>query len=164
MWFDRHGAASTYRVMSRRPLKERRVHPNEELVRREADAWDRGDPEAIVAFYTPQAVYHIPGNNPLAGDYRGHEGIREYYRKTTQLLGALDELDGREHDLMANDEHAVRLLQIRARKGDQQADFRHVAVYDVRDGKIDRVWVLEDPQQAVDAFMTHVGETLAGNA
>ncbi len=42
--------------MSRRPCKERPMHPNEELVRREADAWDAGDPEAVVALYTPQAV------------------------------------------------------------------------------------------------------------
>ncbi len=126
------------------------MHPNAEVVRREAAAWDTGDPEAVVAHYTPQAVYRIPGNNPLSGDYRGYEGIRDYYRKCTELLEALDELEGVEHDLIANDEH-VRLLQIRVRKGDQQAEFRHVAVYHVRDGKLDRVWVLEDPQDVVDA-------------
>lgn len=140
------------------------MHPNEELVRREADAWDAGDPEAVVALYTRQAVYHIPGNNPLSSDYRGHEGIREYYRRTTELLGALDELDGSEHDLIANDEHAVRLLEIRAGKGDRRAEWRHVAVYHFRDGRIDRVWVHLDPQQVVDAFMTYVGETLAGDS
>ena len=140
------------------------MHPNEELVRLEAAAWDRGDPEAVVACYTPQAVYRMPGSNPLSADSHGHEGIRQYYRKCTELLGALDDLSGREHDLLVNDEHAVRLLQISARKGDRQAEWHHVAVYHFRGGKLDGVWVLEDPQHVADAFMTHVGQTLGANA
>ncbi len=80
------------------------------------------------------------------------------------MLGALDELDGGEHDLIANDKHAVRLIQIRARKGDRRAEWRHVAVYHVRDGKIDRVWVHVDPQPVVDAFTTQVGDTVAGDS
>src|SRR3712207_2080131 len=113
------------------------MHPNEELVRREAAAWDAGDVEAVVALYMPQAVYHMPGNNPLSGDYRGSEGIREYHRKVTRLLGGLDEVNGREHDVIANDEHVVRLLEIEARRGDWRVEWRHVAVYHVRDGKLD---------------------------
>ena len=137
------------------------MHPNEDVVPRELDAWERGDPEAVVACYTPRAVYHCPGNNPLSADYRGHEGIRDYYARCTQLLGALDELEGSEHDLLVNDEHAVRLLEIRARKGDQRAEWLHVAVYHFREVKLDGVWVLEDPQPVADEFMTHVGQTLA---
>ena len=140
------------------------MHANEELVRREAAAWDRGDPEAIVAFYTPEAVIHVSGNSPVSGEYRGHEGVREYHRKLSQALGALDELDARQHDILANDEHVVRLLQVVARKGDRSVEWRHVEVYHVRDGKLDRVWNHMDPQGELDAFLTHVGETLGGNA
>ncbi len=139
------------------------MHANEEVVRREAAAWDAGDAEAIVALYTPEAVIHSPGNNPLSGEYGGYDGVREYHRKLTQLLGSLDELDGREHDVVANDEHVVRLLQIVARKGDREVEWRHVAVYHIRDGKLDRVWNHMDPQREVDAFVTHVASTLARN-
>ena len=92
------------------------MHPNEDLVRREAAAWDASDVEAIVAFYTREAVIHSPGSNPLSGEYRGHDGVRDYHRKLSEALGALDGLDGGEHDVVANDEHVVRLLQVSARK------------------------------------------------
>jgi len=136
------------------------MHPNEELVRAEAAAWDTGDPEAVVAFYTPQVVCDIRGSGPLAGEYRGHEGIREYYSKCTQQLEALDELGGGEHDVIANDEHVVRLLEVTGRKGDLEVAWRIITVYHVRDGRLDRVWEHSDPQDVVDAFLTHVGKSL----
>ena len=137
------------------------MHANEEVVRREAAAWDAGDLEAIVAIYTPEAVIHSPGNNRFSGDYRGHEGVREYHDNVAKTLGSLDELDVREHDVLANDEHVVRLLEVVARKGDRGVAWRHVAVYHVQGGKIDRVWNHHDPQAEVDVFMTHVTNELA---
>jgi hypothetical protein len=38
-----------------------------------------------------------------------------------------------------------------------------VAVYHVHDGKLDRVWNLQDPQRDVDAFVTHVASLLGGD-
>ena len=137
------------------------MHRNEELVRREAAAWDAGDAEAIVASYTPEAVIHFPGDNPLAGEYRGYEGVREYHRKVSELLGSLDELSAPLHAVLANDEHVVRLLQVSCRKGDQEVEWRHIEVYHVRDSKLDRVWKHVDPQSDVDAFLTHVASLLA---
>ena len=136
------------------------MHPNEELVRREAAAWDAGDEEAIVAFYSAEAVIQVSGNSPLSGEYRGQEGVGEYYRRLSRLLGSLDDLNGRVHDTLANDEHVVRLLQVVGRKGARCVEWRHVEVYHVRDGKIDRVWNHMDPQGELDAFMTHVASTL----
>ena len=140
------------------------MHPNEELVRAEAAAWDTGDEEAVVAFHTPQAVCEIRGGGPLAGEYRGHDGIREYYRKCVRLLEALDELGGVEHDVLANEEHVVRLLDVTGRKGEVEAAWRIFTVYHVRDGKIDQKWEHFDPRHVVDEFLTHVGETLSGDA
>ena len=139
------------------------MHANEELVRREAAAWDAGDVESIVAHYTPVAVIQVAGNSLLSGEYRGYDGVREYHRKLSQLLGALDQLDARVHDVLASEEHVVRLLQIVARKGDREVQWRHVEVYHVLDGKLDRVWNHMDPQHEVDALMTHVASTLGLN-
>ena len=140
------------------------MHPNEDLVRAEAAAWDTGDPEAVVAFYTPQAVCDVQGGGPLAGEYRGHDGIRDSYRSCTELLETLDKLRSVEHDVIANDEHVVRLLEVTARKGDVEAAWRIIAVYHVRDGKLDRKWEHFFPADVADAFLTHVGETLEAHS
>jgi ketosteroid isomerase-like protein len=139
------------------------MHANEELVRHEAAAWDAGDQEAIVAHYGPEAVIHVPRDNPLAGECRGHEGVREYHRKVSELLGSLDDLNAPVHAVLANDEHVVRLIQITCRKGDQEVEWRHIEVYHVRDGKLDRVWKHVDPQRDVDAFLTHIASRPVGD-
>lgn len=128
-------------------------HPNEELLRRESEAWESGDPEAVIALYTEDAVYHYPGNNPLAGDYHGHDGIREFLRKRADLLGAADSAGGHFHDFVANDEHGVQLIHVIAAKRGREVEWRGVVVYHFRDGKLDHAWVHVDPQRVVDEFL-----------
>ena len=136
------------------------MHPNADLVRAEAAAWDTGEEGAVVAFYTPEALCDILGGGPLAGEYRGHNGSASTTGVGSELLGALDELDGVEHDVIANDDHIVRLREVTGRKGEVQAARRIIAVYHGRDGRLDRKWVDFDPSDVADAFLTHVGETL----
>jgi ketosteroid isomerase-like protein len=139
------------------------MHPNAELVRREAAAWDGGDADGVAAFYTPHAICDVQGAGPLTGEYRGHDGVRDSYRKCVELLETLDELRSAEHDVIANDEHVVRLLEVTARKGEVKGEWRIIAVYHVLDGKIDRKWEHFFPAPVSDAFLTHVGELLARN-
>ncbi|MCA1572712.1 MAG: nuclear transport factor 2 family protein [Chloroflexi bacterium] len=140
------------------------MHRNEELVRAEAAAWETGDREAVVAFYTPEAVCDIRGFGPLAGEYRGHDGVREYYSKCVRLIEALDELGGELHDVVANDEHVVALRRVTARKGDLKAAWHIIEVYHVLDGRLDGVWAHSDPRDVVDDFFTQVARTLAEDA
>ena len=136
------------------------MHPYEELIRRESEAWRSGDVEAVLALYTPEAVYHYPGQNPLAGDYRGHEGIRELHRKRTRLIQAVDEAEAHYHDFIANDEHGVQLVHWLAAKGGRNVEWHAVHVYHFRDGKLDHTWVHLDSQQAVDDFLTHLESSI----
>ncbi len=49
--------------------------PNEELMQRCADAGHRGDIDAVLECYADDIVMHVLGRNPLAGDYRGEQGV-----------------------------------------------------------------------------------------
>ena len=135
------------------------MHPHEELIRRESEAWQSGDPEAVVALYTPEAVYHYPGNNPLSGDYHGHDGIRDLHRRRTALIDAADETEAHRHDFIANDEHGIQLVHWLAAKDDRRIEWHGVLVHHFRDGKLDHTWVHIDPQQAVDDFLNSLGGT-----
>ena len=53
-----------------------------DLVRASWEAWERGDMEAIFAFYDPDIVwdtthYDLPG---ASGVYHGHDGVRQFMR------------------------------------------------------------------------------------
>jgi ketosteroid isomerase-like protein len=56
---------------------------NVELVRAAWEAWERGDMEALFAFYDPAIVWDQTRAPPpeLADMYRGHEGVRRFFRE-----------------------------------------------------------------------------------
>ena len=49
------------------------AHPNEELMRKYAEAWERGDVKAAENFYADDVVLHMPGRNQFSGIFRGKE-------------------------------------------------------------------------------------------
>ncbi len=56
---------------------------NVELVRAAWQAWERGDMEAIFAFYDPAIVWDQThyGAAELRAIYHGHDGIRRFFRE-----------------------------------------------------------------------------------
>ena len=56
---------------------------NVELVRAAWEAWERGDMEAIFAFYDPEIVWDQThyGTAEMSGIYHGHDGIRRFFRE-----------------------------------------------------------------------------------
>ena len=127
------------------------AHPNEELLRREAASTATGAslPEE---FYSPDHVLHYPGKSPLAGEYRGHGGLAEFGKKITEVASSVErEL----HDALANDEHGVQLLTVRAaRKDGIKHEWQAVWVCHFKDGKISESWGHIVDQEALDEFLS----------
>lgn len=124
-------------------------HPNEELLRREVDAVSTGAP--LEEFYAEDVVLHYPGNSPVAGDYRGRAGLDEFFGRIGDVVSSLErEL----HDAMANDDHGVQLLTVRAeRKDGRTLEWKIVWVCHFRDGKISELWGIVEDQRALDGFL-----------
>jgi ketosteroid isomerase-like protein len=127
-------------------------HPNEAVVRRFADAMVARDVGAIAECFTDDVVFHIPGRNPLSGDYRGRQ------RVLTHLFQAWEEAFGgleiRVHDVLATDDHVVMLSDRRARRDDRSVDMRAASIYHVRDGRIAEAWLMEWDPYAIDDFLS----------
>lgn len=124
-------------------------HPNEELLRREVEAIATG--ASLEELYAADLVLHYPGSSSVAGDYRGQEGLNEFFRRISEAVSSIErEL----HDAVANDEHGVQLLTVRAqRKDGRKHEWRAVWVCHFRDGKISELWGHIADQQALDAFL-----------
>ncbi len=128
------------------------VHPNEELLRQNYRAASEGDVQTAVDRMADDIVWHVGGNNPLSGDYRGKEAVLGYLGRLTEETGGT--LKNDPHDVLANDEHAVGLLQFSAERDGRSLRERAAHIVHVRDGKVAEVWIFWEDQSVVDQFFS----------
>ncbi|HEX8456059.1 MAG TPA: nuclear transport factor 2 family protein [Pyrinomonadaceae bacterium] len=126
-------------------------HPNVELIRKFYDARARDDGETIKAMLDEDVAWHDPYPPPHGGDLRGAEAVfRDIFDRASQLTEGTTRmwLD----DVLANDRHAVALVNWSATYKGRTMQGREVAVYHVRDGKITEAWFYPEDKSASDAF------------
>lgn len=126
------------------------AHPNAELLRRGDEALERGDMEGFWADVTDDVVLHAAGNSRYSGEFRGKGQVQEAFGAYMGALGGDPELET--HAILADDEHAVQLQVVRAKKGDREIEVRTINVFHFRDGKISEVWSVDMDQAAADEF------------
>jgi ketosteroid isomerase-like protein len=126
------------------------AHPNEDLLRRGYDAFGRADMAAIAELFADDIVWHFPGNNPLAGDYKGRDNVLAFFGKSVEQAGGTLRVEV--HDILANDEHGVALTRSTAQRGGKSLDDLGVQVFHVRDGKAVESWSHPGNQAAIDEF------------
>lgn len=124
------------------------AHPNEEIARSATEALSKRDIEGFLGHHADDIVIHFPGQGPMAGDYRGKDEVAQLFQKQMQILDSPPEIET--HDILANDEHAVVLNNVRASIRSQMLEQRQIVVLHVRDGKIAEAWLQFSEQQAMD--------------
>ena len=128
------------------------AHPNEELLREAAAAFQRGDMEALQSkYFAPNIRYHVGGRSAISGDYEGVAQVLGLYGRLFELSGGTVRVEL--HDVVANDEHAIALLTIRAERGGRQLDANEVLVaHPGPDGKVAEVWTIGSDPYAAQEF------------
>ncbi|HYT78061.1 MAG TPA: nuclear transport factor 2 family protein [Actinomycetota bacterium] len=122
--------------------------PNAEVARSATEALSKGDMEGFLSHQADDVVIHFPGRGPMAGDYRGKDGVAQMFQKQMQLLDSPPQIEN--HDILANDDHAVILNKTRASRGGKTLEQQQVVVLHIKDGKIAEVWLQFSDQQAMD--------------
>ena len=128
------------------------AHPNEESLRSGYDAFSRGDMDAVMARFTDDIQWNVPGRNQLSGDYNGKEQVAGFLMKMMELSGGTFRLEV--HDVLANDEHAVGLVTLRAERSGKTLNANDVHVWHMRDGKFSEFWSQFFDLYAFDEFWT----------
>ena len=119
-------------------------HPNAVMARQIADALSRGDMQDLAEFLADDVVWHEIGS---AEPLRGKAAL------AARSGGAVDyEIIGTLHDVVANDEHTVALVDATATRGGKTFTYRTAEIYHVRDGKIAERWAFSDDTAAITAF------------
>jgi ketosteroid isomerase-like protein len=128
-------------------------HPNEAVVRAAFAAFEQGDMDAMRNKYLADDVrWHLPGRNPLSGDYEGPDQVLQYFARIIELTGGTLTIDL--HDVLANDNHAVALYTIAGERAGRQLSDHQVLVFHLRDGKASEVWTQPADQYAADEFFS----------
>ncbi len=123
-------------------------HPNVELMRKGYEAFSRGDMKTVGGIFSEDIVWHSPGDNPLAGDFKGTDQVFGLLAKLLELTEGTFHQEI--HDMLANDEHVVVLVD----DGWQRPKLymgRSVHTWHVRGGKATEFWIFSEDQAAADA-------------
>ncbi len=126
------------------------AHPNVELIRRGDEALERGDLDAFWADVHDDIVVHVAGNSSLAGDTSGKQNVQDLFGRYMGALGENPQIET--HAIVADDEHAVQLQNVRAEKNGRSIDIQTVNIMHFKDGKISEFWTVDMDQAAADDF------------
>jgi ketosteroid isomerase-like protein len=126
------------------------AHPNADRLREAFEAQQQGDWDKVHAAFGDDVVFHVAGKNRFSGDYRGKKDVLDLFERRNKETGSKVEIDV--HAVVADDEHAVALLTLRAQREGKSGEWRSASIYHMRDGKIAEAWGFNEDQQAVDEF------------
>jgi ketosteroid isomerase-like protein len=124
---------------------------NVEIVRRAWEAWERRDWEPLYALYHPDIVWDASAiEGPLAGIYRGHDGVRQYF---SEWLESFEAHEARaEKFIEAGDDVIVGLrLKGRGKASGVEVEMARYNLYRIRDGLAVRVELYETEAEALEA-------------
>jgi uncharacterized protein len=125
------------------------AHPNADLVRKGFEAFAEGDMATLDQIIADDAKWHAVGRTPLSGDFEGKEAIFGSFARVVQET---DSIKQDIHAILADDEHAVALVNGTITRGGTTYAGQQVFVFHVRDGKATEVWVTQQDPYAADAF------------
>jgi ketosteroid isomerase-like protein len=124
------------------------AHPNEEVARSANEAVSKRDIEGFLGHHADDVVLHFPGRGPMAGEYRGKDGLTRLFQQQMEILDSPPEIEN--HDVLASDDHAVVLNKVRASRGGKTLEQEQVVVMHLEGGKIAEVWLQFSDQQGMD--------------
>ena len=121
-------------------------HPNALLLREAGEAMRQGDIQKLDSLVADDIVWHAIGQpQPVVG--------KEALRGT--MATADYEIDFTTHDVVANDEHGVALVEAIATRGENKLTYRTAEIYHLRDGKITERWAFSDDTAAIVDFFAY---------
>ncbi|MFL5908266.1 MAG: nuclear transport factor 2 family protein [Solirubrobacterales bacterium] len=129
---------------------------NVATVRMLLDAFDQRDHERAFEFYDPEIEWDATGIEALgldiAGKYRGHDGVRTYWRR---WLGAWSDLEFEIEDVLDAGDDVVALIRNQRQWGRHsgiRTEFPDYGlVFTFRDGKVVRWRSFPDQDAALEA-------------
>lgn len=106
--------------------------------------------EAERASIARDIVWHVPGHNPVSGDYHGYD---EYTQVMVSRMAPLDRWDFTLGDVMVNGDYAMTTFRVQGERKGKTIDLRGGHLMRVSaGGRVVEGWGFADDQDALDEF------------
>jgi len=97
-------------------------------------------------------VWHVPGHNPVAGEYHGFD---DYTQLMPSRMAPLTRWDFTLEDVMVNGEFVMTTFRVQGERNGQTIDMRGGHLMRLTaDGKVAEGWGFASDQDALDAFFS----------
>jgi ketosteroid isomerase-like protein len=125
------------------------AHDNIARVRQFYAAGPPDDDRERAQFASPDIVWHVPGDNPVSGEYRGHRAV---FAELGDRMQPLAEWDVQVVDVMANADLVVATVRVVAARGTQRVETNGAHVFRFDDqGRIVEAWGFTVDQAGLDS-------------
>lgn len=114
------------------------AHANEDMLRKAYADFSRGDLQGYLSVCTEDFLFHTPGSNRVAGDYRGPDGLLTLVGKVMELTGG--QFQESVEDILANDRHAAVLVVHRFSRDGEPKEYQATHLYRISNGKLAECW------------------------
>jgi ketosteroid isomerase-like protein len=97
-------------------------------------------------------VWHVPGHNPVSGEYRGFEAFTELMPSRMAPLSRWDFTLG---DVMVNGNYVMTTFHLQGERKNKTVDLKGGHLFRLNDeGKVLEGWGFTDDQDALDEFFS----------
>lgn len=97
-------------------------------------------------------VWHVPGHNPVSGDYHG---IEEYTQLMPSRMAPLTAWSFEVHDIMVNGDHVVATVSLKGERRGKKVDLRGAHIMRMNEqGQVVEGWGFTSDQNALDEFFS----------
>jgi ketosteroid isomerase-like protein len=125
---------------------------NVEMARKGYEAFNKLDIETAMSTIADDMVWHVHGNSPLVGDYKGKAAVLDFFTRFGQLTEGSYQADI--HDILANDEHTIVMgTSTMTRKGKTQKIRFVDIIHPAPDGRAKEFWRFVEDQAEADSFL-----------
>jgi ketosteroid isomerase-like protein len=129
-----------------------------DVLRRGYEAFRQEGIEGVIPFLDPEIEWRNPRDSPIAGVFRGHAGVREWFAAVTS---AFDELRFEPDEFRALDEGRVLVFlrfSFRGAGSDITLEVPFAHVWSIRNGLATHLQMYSDPSDAI-ADVTKASKT-----
>lgn len=97
-------------------------------------------------------VWHVPGHNPVSGDY---QGLEEYSKLMPSHMAPLTSWIFEVHDVMVNANFVVATVSLRGERKGKKVDLRGAHIMRMNEqGQVVEGWGFTSDQDALDEFFS----------
>jgi ketosteroid isomerase-like protein len=97
-------------------------------------------------------VWHVPGHNPVSGEYRGYEA---YTQLMPERMGPLSRWDFDLLDVMVNGDYVMTTFRLKGERKGKAVDLHGGHLFRISaEGKVVEGWGFTNDQDALDDFFT----------